>query len=408
MAAICIEFPGLGTFTREWLEEHAEKAQTLLAQCKGRYPVCHCREPGLPLYIAQRSRFYLARVPNSGPEHAPACPSYEPDRALCGWGIYATTAIAERGDGRIAVKLGVPLLIRGDRAGISTNGAPGASIERTLRESIALPGLLHLLWERAEFNRWSPRMQNRRHYRQIYKYLLEAAETVHVRRQPLTRHLYVPEPFAPEQTLEIEARRQRAFRELSQTATGIPLRILVFGRVRSIVESPEGPGMRLAHLPNEFVIGVAREKLARLQQANEFAWIDSRAVHPEFQWLVLLTMARTSHGQWRIDELAGMVTTEEFIPVFSMEDAIVTQRLIADARHFYKPLPYDAAPWRFPNFLLTDCGAKAVPLEIVSGRHADAAARQSRIADYDRAQRPYWLWDVTQHALPPTLLAPAA
>lgn len=408
MSAVLIEFPGLGSFTREWLEEHTEQSQALLAQCKGRNPICHCRTPGLPLYIARRTKYYIARVPNSGPQHAPYCASYEPDRSECGFGIYSASALTEGGDGRVAVKLGVPLLIRGDRAGVTPMGPQQIGTEHTFRDTVELPGLLHLLWERAQFNRWHPRMRNRRHYRQVYKYLLEAADTVQVRRQPLTRHLYVPEPYAPEQALEIEARRRRAFRDLSQTASGVPQRILVLGRVRSIVELNEGLGIRLAHLPNEFVIGVTRQKLARLRVATEFAWLDSRSLHPEFQLLALLTMQRTRDGNWQVDELAGMVTTEEFIPSFSMEDAIVAKRLVNEERTFYKPLPYDAASTRFPNFLLTDCGESAVPLEIVGSAEADAAARRLRVAAYEEAKRRYWLWDVLAAALPPTLLEPAA
>lgn len=408
MSAVFIEFPGLRSYTREWLEDHVEQGQALLAQCKGRHPICRCRAPGLPLYIAQRTKYYLARVPNSGPRHAPHCPSYEPERTDCGWGIYSPIALSESGDGRVSVKLAVPLLIRGDRAGVTPVGPLQIGTERTFRDTMELPGLLHLLWERAQFNRWSPRMLNRRHYRQIYKYLLEAADAVHVRRQPLTRHLYVPEPYSPEQALEIEARRQRAFRELSQTASGVPQRILVVGRVRSIVELPEGLGIRLAHLPNEFVIAITRERLARLRVATEFAWLDFRSLHPEFQLLVLLTMQRAREGHWQVDELAGMVTTEDFIPTFSMEDAILAKRLINEERTFYKPLPYDGPNSRFPSFLLTDCGESAVPLEIVSRSEADAAARRLRIAEYEQVNRRYWLWDAVAAALPPTLLERAA
>jgi Protein of unknown function (DUF1173) len=405
---ILIDFPGIGSFAREWLEENSDQAQKILADCKGRYPLCLCRTPGLPLYIARRSRLYLARIPNSGPSHSPSCPSYEPDPSQCGWSIYSPRALSDCGEGRIAIKLGVPLAIRGEGAGAAPTASPVAGSDRPFRETIDLTGLLHLLWERSEFNRWTPRMRNRRHYRQVHKYLLESAEAVHVRRHALTRHLYVPEPYAPEKALEIEARRQRAFRELGQTAGGMPMRILVFGRVRSIVDSGHGPGIRLAHLPNEFVITAAREKLSKLHQATQFAWLDARAIHPEFQVLVLLTMQRAHDGQWQVDELAGMVTTEEFMPTFSIEDALVCKRLIAEDRRFYKPLPYDAVPTRFPNFLLTDCGDTPVPLEIVSGSAMETAARRARIAEYEALQRRFWLWDVVQTTMPPTLLRPAA
>lgn len=119
-------------------------------------------------------------------------------------------------------------------------------------------------------------------------------------------------------------------------------------------------------------------------------------------------MQRSHHGHWQLDELAGMVTIEEFIPTFSMEDAIVAKRLIAENRTFYKPLPYDAANTRFPNFLLTDCGESAVPLEIVGGSVADAAARRLRIAEYEETKRRHWIWEVVKAPLPPTLLEPAA
>lgn len=408
MHTMLIEFPQLGSFSREWLDENPEQAQELLAQCKGRYPLCKCREPGLPLYIARRNRLYLARVPNSGPQHAPCCPSYEPDRSLCGLSIYSARALSDCGEGRVAVKLGVPLTIRGERTGAPLTSAQPMAAECRFRDSVELPGLLHLLWERAGFNRWNPRMRHRRHYRQVYKYFLEAADTIQIRRCPLTRHLYVPEPYAPDQALEIEARRQRAFRELSQTASGVPLRILVFGRLRSIVETAAGPGLRLAHLPNEFVIGVPRDKLARLCHSTAFAWLDARSLHPEFQLLVLLTMQRAPHAHWQLEDLTGMVTTEEYLPTFSIEEALVVKRLVLEERHFYKPLPYDGRPTRFPNFLLTDCGEATVPLEIVAGNAADTATRRLRIAEYEANQQRYWLWDASERALPPTLLEPAA
>src|SRR5688572_26657480 len=127
-----IEFPGIGAFSREWLEDNAEKAQQFLAHCKGRYPLCKCREPGLPLYIAQRSRLYLARIPNSGPQHAPSCPSYEPERAFCGSSVYSPGTITESGEGRIKVKLAVSLIIRGEREGTTPLGSQTAVADHGL------------------------------------------------------------------------------------------------------------------------------------------------------------------------------------------------------------------------------------------------------------------------------------
>ena len=404
MQAIEIEFPGQGRFTRDWLETHPDQAQVLLSRCKGRSPVCLCRTPGLPLYIALRSRYYLARHPNSGPDHIPACPSYEPEAALCGWGIYSSKALEHRGDGRVNLKLGVPLTIRGPATGPGPLIAPRAATPRLQRDTMQLRGLLHLLWERAEFNRWRPAMQGRRRYRQIYKYLLEAAEGISIRREVLTRYLYIPEPFDPTQRLEIEARRQRAFLERSESASGIPMRILVVGQVRAILQREDGiEGLGLAHLPRELVLRAPRGLLDRLRQETEFAWIDWPVLHMEFRLITLLTMQRARQGHWSVGDLASMVTTEHYIPVCSMEEALVAKRLVLEDRQFYKPLSYDALETRLPNFLLVDRTDLPMPLEILGRSEAEAAVRQMRIEQYRQAGRPFWVWDAQDTATPPPL-----
>lgn len=407
MRSVPIEFPNHGRFSRDWLDEHVEAAQALLSQCKGQYPLCLCREPGLPLYIAQRARFYLARLPHTGPQHAPDCPSFEPERALCGWGIYSPSAIEDQGDGRIAVKLAVPLSIRSGRAGHTAPVSSFASVERAFRDTMALRGLLHLLWERGQFHRWTPRMKNRRRYRQLHKYLLEAADTITARNEPLTRHFYMPEPFDSTQALELGARRQAALRERSQSSAGTPLRVLVCGQVRAIIDDTHGCGLCLAHWPKELIIRCERDALSRLRNENEFAWVDWPSLHSQLRLMVLLTMQRSRQGHWVTAELESMVTTEEYIPVLNMEEALVAHRLVTDDRQFLKPLPYDARSTRLPNFLLTDC-TEVVPLEIIGRSDADAAARHMRIGQYREEGRPYWLWDVQESALPPAIMRPAA
>ena len=103
-----------------------------------------------------------------------------------------------------------------------------------------------------------------------------------------------------------------------------------------------------------------------------------------------------------------MICTQDYIPVFSMEEALVAKRLVSEGRTFLKPLPYDATPMHYPNFLLTDYSARAVPLEILSGDDAEVAARHQRIAEYLQEQRAHWIWNLQESAAPPELLRPAA
>ena len=57
-------------------------------------PMCMCREPAVAMYIARMDDQYLVkRMPLSGREHDPACPSYEPPYELSGLGPLIGSAI---------------------------------------------------------------------------------------------------------------------------------------------------------------------------------------------------------------------------------------------------------------------------------------------------------------------------
>lgn len=407
MKDISIHFPGLGTYTRNWLAQHPADAQELLADCKGRYPTCQCRQPGPRLYIAHQTKYYLARFPGSGPDHAPHCPSFEAESTECGRGIYTNTALSERRDGRISVKLGVPLIIRGGGRPPPPSSA-GALTSGPKRETLKLRGLLHLLWETAGFNRWAPRMDGRRHYRQIFKYVSEAAERIIVRRQALHKTLFVPEPFVPSQKLEIDARRAQALRRLSRGRGGVPRRVLLIAQIKEIIGSNDGCELRVAHTPPQLVIRCARDMASRLQRCAAHAFVDPPAIHEEFRVLVLLTMLRDNRGAWIVDDLATLVCNKHYIPVHSVAEAILAKHLIAQGRYFYKPMNYDAEPSHYPNFLLTDQSTVSVPIEVCISDHAGAARQNDRIARYLEDDREYVLWNPRTDEAPPDLRVKAS
>ena len=50
-------------------------------------PLCMCRQPAVAMYIARlEDQYVVKRMPLSGREHDPACPSYEPPYELSGLG----------------------------------------------------------------------------------------------------------------------------------------------------------------------------------------------------------------------------------------------------------------------------------------------------------------------------------
>ena len=143
-------------------------------------PRCLCIAEGVEMYVSKFSDFVIKRMPETGGEHCPTCPSYELPASESGLGEVLGEAIIERGQEGVELRLGFPLT-RG--VGRSFAAAlPQSPAEVTMvRRALSLRGLLHYLWERAGFNRWYPRMQGKRSYWVLRKFLLQASEEVRPR-----------------------------------------------------------------------------------------------------------------------------------------------------------------------------------------------------------------------------------
>jgi hypothetical protein len=61
MQAIEIELPQIGTYAREWLDEHPEHAQDILSRCKGQCPRCLCRACPRPRSTSRNGRGFIWR-----------------------------------------------------------------------------------------------------------------------------------------------------------------------------------------------------------------------------------------------------------------------------------------------------------------------------------------------------------
>lgn len=69
-------------------------------------PMCMCKELPVPMYIARLDDQYLIkRMPLSGRDHDPACPSYEPPYELSGLGPLIGNAIQIGASGKADLKL---------------------------------------------------------------------------------------------------------------------------------------------------------------------------------------------------------------------------------------------------------------------------------------------------------------
>ena len=382
-----IRLPSLGVYSVAWLDAHPEETQRMLRDCHGQPARCLCRRPPPKLYIGHRDdTYYLARFPETGPAHAPQCASYTPDPMYCGRGAYAPGAITERTDGRVSVRLDAPL---------DSNPARGPGVQRRPREALTLAGLLHLLWDRARFAAWTPAMRGRRRYRQVRKFLLEAAAGVLAERRPLVERLWIPEPYVHADRHAINARRTKALMKLASPGRGGPRRVLVAGQLKALTNGDDGGAvLRLAHTPPYLLLGCGPGAADRLRRSAGVAWQEGAALRKDTHLFLLLTMERVN-GAWAVARIAALPTDRHYLPVTSLRDLLLTEHLVDDGRYLFKPLAYDGSRDDYPTALLTDVGRRAVPLEISTGSDP-ISVRRRRVAACRDEDRLCWHWDSTR------------
>lgn len=137
-------------------------------------PLCLCRNPRLPMYIARiGDQHVIKRMPMSGTGHYPKCPSYEMPGKLPGLDPLLGSPIQlDPSSERAELKVDFSLSKMGSRA----PAKPGVSAgEKAVRDAarLSLRGLLHFLWSEAELTHWTAWWTNKRQWWHVRQYLLQ-------------------------------------------------------------------------------------------------------------------------------------------------------------------------------------------------------------------------------------------
>lgn len=341
--------------------------QALLAQAyeaPGR-PRCLCVAGGVEMYVALHRQYQIKRMPDTGEQHHPACPSYEPGAATSGLGELVGEAVVQLDPGRVELHVDFPWARVPGRAAVSRGAAEAADVGCTPRR-MSLRALMHFLFERAGFNRWSPAMAGKRNQAVLHKYLLQAAEAVQVKGEPLSDRLYVPEAFSESAKAE-QAERRRARLSVLQPRDGRQPLAVVLGEFKGWEQAPSGTRVWIRHMPDAPLLADART-WARAQRnfSPLFDALDSDGGRGLRLMLVALVQARREHT-YEIDLASLMLTSEEWIPLEGVHEAPLIRALVAQGRRFVKPLRYDArTAAEFANAILLDAGPVPVPLHVLS------------------------------------------
>jgi hypothetical protein len=384
---------------------HDPGLQAVLARIHGTpvRPRCLCVNGGVEMYVSKFADFVIKRMPETGGEHDPTCPCFELPSSTSGLGEVLGKAIIQRGPDRVELRLSFPLTRRIGRGATAAERQPPAAATVGPR-ALSLRGLLHYLWERAGFNRWYPRMQGRRSYAVLRKFLLHACEEVETKGLRLAERVFMPEGLAKDHLAWNTRRRNQPLSIRLCPVAELPFRMMIaIGEVKELSATTSGYELVLKHLPDctFFLAPKTGERTQRAFAAELLAWNAGQVK------LIAGCLIFAGHVHlYQVEALTLMMTSEEWIPLDHPFEKDVIDKLVAEQRAFVKPLRYETKhAGKFPNFLLLDVGPRPMALDILSAFLAapERAAKTRAIA----ARKPNGcVWDTAQGAVMPSLPAP--
>ena len=364
-------------------------------------PRCMCVPGGVEMYIAKHAEYVIKRMPETGHQHHPTCPSFEPEPGTSGLGELLGEAIIEHSPDQVEVRTDFPLARMPGRSMPRGEAAADPAEVHAPRRRMSLRALLHFLYERAGFNRWYPAMEGRRNQGVLHKYLCEAAKGVLLKGVKLDERLYVPEPFRPELKAEIGERRRKKLALLLSPEDAVQFKMAILvGEYNDSEATGFGRRIIVRHMP-DVALTIENKAWERVERSHG-AMLQARnadvANKPRIL-LAALIYAKREHV-YQVDTLSMMLATDQWIPLDGLHELPLIEALQREQRAFLKPLKYDArSAAAFPNVLLLDCGKVPLPLHVVSP-FADAKERASKGRSIATASASTWVW-YTDQEMPP-------
>ncbi|TXR49502.1 DUF1173 domain-containing protein [Phyllobacterium endophyticum] len=326
-------------------------------------PLCLCRNPGIPMYVARiGDQFVIKRMPLSGGAHDPRCESYESPYELTGLGPLVGSAIQiDHATGCAALKLDFSLTKRGPRTLAGNSGAESPSAVNNESRKLSLRALLHYLWHEGGLTEWTSLWIGRRHWWHVRSHIVEAASTMTIRGKPLVDRLFVPEPFRAEDKTAIEQRRAMALAGIHRRASGPPRLMLLIGEIKEFCQARSGRKVVIKHMPG-FPLFIDDTSL-KLMQRRFSPQLELWQANEASRLMAIMTIGANGSGLTMINEIALMTVTGEWLPVESVYEERVLEKLTRMRQKSVKALRFNL-PAAQPVAVATLPEAKPKPVAL--------------------------------------------
>lgn len=361
-------------------------------------PLCCCKAPGVEMYVAKvNGKFIVKRMPDTGGDHTPSCDSYEPPPELSGLGQVMGSAIQEDPDeGVTALKLDFSLTKTPGRSAPVPTGAEVDSV-KTDGTKLTLRSLLHLLWESAGFNRWTPAMAGKRSWWVIRRHLLTAAEDKAAKGASLHDVLFIPESFNLERKDEIAQRRMAQMMRIAAPQKGTRRLMVAIGEVKEIAQSRFGHKIVLKHLGDcpLMLNDDLHKRLLKRFEVELGLWDALEGTH-----LVMIgTFGVSTNGVASLEEVALMNVTDQWVPFESTFDKMLLDALSKEHRRYVKGLRYNLASSKpLACAVLSDTTPPSALYVVPPNASEDFQHELEQLIEDSKLQS--WTWDAASGEMP--------
>ncbi|PDT20318.1 DUF1173 domain-containing protein [Rhizobium hidalgonense] len=362
-------------------------------------PLCLCREPPVPMYIARMDdQFLIKRMPLSGRQHEPGCLSYDPPYELSGLGPLIGNAIQiDAATGATMLRLDFSLSKRGNRSTSTSSSEPSETV-RSEPKKLSLRAMLHYLWDMGELTEWTSLWAGRRGWGRVRSSLLNAARQMTVRGGPLSDILFVPEVFHQEDKEEISARRAAMLAGAQAVGPGPRKLMMIVAEVKEFSPARNGQKILVRHLPFPLMIDEGAWKRLNARYETELELWRS---NEEFHLVVVATFGISSAGIASVEEVAMMVVNVNWIPFENIHEQRLLDRLSGLKRRSVKGLRFDLSRAQpIASVMLPEARPAPVALFVIPS-NADEdyeVALKEMIAA--RPEMTLWIWRVAEGEMP--------
>ena len=358
------------------------------------YPNCCCPGTGTRQLVIRRrqkpERYFLARFPYTGHEHASNCKYYIPDPLSCGLRAYVEKVVTENDKGDFCVTLA---------RGMATSETLDASIP-PLPMSTGMPvprqrcmtllGLLHLIWTTKNLINWFPKMEGKRNAYNIPRFIREAAKQIKTNGVRLESVLLTS-------AFNSDGKEANRNKEVVKCALGKGLRLIAVGRLEDYSADKHSIPAQLPLVGRYGMPWLNMEERLWERVGQRFkdeigAW--QKGVN--IVAIAHLSVTKSVKGSNAlVHDVSLMRVSKRWIPLDSSYEEAIEERLHAEERAFQKPVRFDADECEyFPDFWLLDVD-ESYPMEVFGRTDAEYQAhRERKIHHYDNDYPAgWWYWD---------------